>query len=814
MRIKQILTRVGVLAGVFIVTIIVVSLITNRGTSTHVSDLDAATLPRIYFEFEGHAVNNIAGYVDEMDITAMRDTVIPIANDGTLTMQLDRHGNTVDEVKYEIYNLTGEDKINSGSGTKKDEAVIFDLRGVLEEAQLSEAVMKVTLVVGGEDIHYYLRVEQPDNLSTKACLDFANDFHNNTFNKEMQAWISRYLESDASVADNTTYQTVTIKSDLDHVMWGTLNPTVSSDVVWSIKESNQTYTSILAEYQVTCTDEEGIVQTYNVREFFRIRVAGASIFLLNYNRTMNQVFQGQTSGVISDKGILLGITDSDLDYEVNADGTIVSFVQERELWTYNKEADELSRVFSFASDGESDIRCSYNQHAVRIISMDKDGSTTFAVYGYMNRGEHEGQVGVDIFYYDISENSVEEKAFIPTDQSFAMAEEELGKLVYYSHERSFLYVLAGGTLYQIDLEKNKQDELATNLKEGQYTASADGHLIAYQKDGDLDTSSTLQVVNLETGTEQEVKAGDGECIKPLGFIFNDFIYGLTREADAGKTISGEEILPMYKLEIRNRKNKVVKTYEVADAYISDVSIADNQITVNRLMSSDHIYTGIAPDYINNNEEKNQSNISLESYSTETFGRQYRITYADGISDRSPKYLTPGMVEAKQKVTVAFESQDTTEKYLVFGTGEVAGIYEKASYAIASADELCGVVITTDQKYVWVRGNRDLEYQTGFGTFTIPEGMTSYQACEEQLKQFNGTRVDLTGCNVSQVCYLINQGIPVIAMTDANTAILLTGYTKETITYIDPASGSQNTVSVDDMTNMVAGSGNTFIGYIK
>ncbi|MDD3402333.1 MAG: papain-like cysteine protease family protein [Hespellia sp.] len=814
MKIKQILVRIGVLAGVFIAAILIFSLITNRGSSNNVSEMDAATLPRIYFEFEGHAVNHIAGYVNEMDITAMRDTVIPIANDGTLTMQLDKHGNTIDEVSYEIYNLTGEDKLTAGTGTQKDDSVVFDLRNVLEEAQLSEAVMKVMLTVEERNIYYYLRVVQPDNLSTKACLDYASDFHNNTFNKEMQAWIERYLETDSEREDNTTYQTVTIYSDSDHVMWGTLNPTVIGDVVWSIKESNQTYTSILAEYQVECGDEEGNIQTYNVREFFRIRVAGTSIFLLNYNRTMDQLFEGQSADVMSDKGILLGITDSDLDYEVNEDGTTVAFVQERELWVYNQKEDELSKVFAFAREGDSDIRCSYNQHEVRIISMDDDGSTTFAVYGYMNRGEHEGEVGVDVFYYNLPQNSVEEKAFIPTNKSFAMAEEELGKLVYYSHSQELLYVLAGGTLYRIELDKNKQEEVVSGLEEGQYTASTDGHLIAFQTNGKLDTATVLKVINLETGTEQEVTAGDGECLKPLGFIFDDLIYGLTRASDAGKTISGDDLLPMFRLEIRNRKNKVVKTYEAENTFISDIAIDNNQITVNRVTNANQIYTGINADYITNNEEKAQSNIALESFSTEAFEKQYRLTFADGVPDRTPKFLTPGVVVAKQEVTVAFDAQDSAEKYLVFGTGEVAGIYDKASYAIAKADELCGVVITTQQKYVWVRGNRDLSYQSGFPAFTIPEGLTSYQACEQQLEQFGGTKVDLTGCNVSQICYLINQGIPVIAMTDVNTAILLTGYTETAVTYIDPASGSENTVSVEDMTSMVAGSGNTFVGYIR
>ena len=46
------------------------------------------------------------------------------------------------------------------------------------------------------------------------------------------------------------------------------------------------------------------------------------------------------------------------------------------------------------------------------------------------------------------------------------------------------------------------------------------------------------------------------------------------------------------------------------------------------------------------------------------------------------------------------------------------------------------------------------------------------------------------------------------------AILLTGYTKNDITYIDPENGESQTVSISEMKGMVSGSGNTFIGYIK
>ena len=72
---------------------------------------------------------------------------------------------------------------------------------------------------------------------------------------------------------------------------------------------------------------------------------------------------------------------------------------------------------------------------------------------------------------------------------------------------------------------------------------------------------------------------------------------------------------------------------------------------------------------------------------------------------------------------------------------------------------------------------------------------------------------MTGCTLNQVLYVINKGCPVIALTDSSHAILLTGYTTTDVTYVDPDTGEENTVSVNDMEAMANGSGNTFIGYV-
>ena len=52
---------------------------------------------------------------------------------------------------------------------------------------------------------------------------------------------------------------------------------------WSIKESNSVYTSLLANYRVSCVADAGENAVYDIKEFFRVRIAGTTIYLLDYN---------------------------------------------------------------------------------------------------------------------------------------------------------------------------------------------------------------------------------------------------------------------------------------------------------------------------------------------------------------------------------------------------------------------------------------------------------------------------------------------------------------------------------------------------
>ena len=71
------------------------------------------------------------------------------------------------------------------------------------------------------------------------------------------------------------------------------------------------------------------------------------MYVLNYERTANQIFNSENS-FLSDKGnIMLGIGNKNLEYRTNEAGNVVCFVQEGDLYSYDTANDEIIKVFSF-----------------------------------------------------------------------------------------------------------------------------------------------------------------------------------------------------------------------------------------------------------------------------------------------------------------------------------------------------------------------------------------------------------------------------------------------------------------------------------
>ena len=833
---KRVITVV-VLLLVFIAALTGFSIILNQGTDDMTADMGSAKLPVISFEESGYSVNPLAGYTQEMDIPTMRDQILPISVGTSVTADIQGYQGKIHSFKYEIMTLDGKDVLKSETISEVSNTVKLELGDSISDGK--EKVLRITLVTENEEkIYYYMRVVRAAEFNVQQCLEFAEYFHKTAMEEGSIAELEDYYSTDGAPEGNGL-QRVTLASDLKNIGWRDLKVQTVGDIIWEIKESNETYTSVMLKYQVKAGEEEKQGDFYHVTEFFKVRFLRGRASLESYERTMNEVFEGKEKN-FSKNGVLLGLTDDNVSYVTNEKGDHISFVQEREVWHYDKEENRISLLFSFADAENDDIRNYKDDHAVRILDMDGKGNTVFAVYGYMNRGEHEGQTGAAIYYYNIEDGYVQEKAFISSRNSGAIVQQRLSNLTYYNKTSNTLYAVFEGTLYRINLKTQEKEVIQEHLKEGQYVFSANGKYVAYQKNGNLKDADCIEVWNLEKEKNFLVEVPQEELIRPLGFVKEDIVYGVGRESDAGKNAAGEELIPFYKLEIRNGKNEVVKSYQVDGIYIRDAWVSDNMITMERAVKNENGYKNTTQDSITNNEGKKEKEIQLEKISSKSKGFQMRLTDENGIADRNPKLLKPKQMLFERAVMIDFEKAELEGSYYVYGLGKLQGIYDKAGIAIGKADTVRGVVVTSNQTKMWERGNRMLSYQIeDISPLAVNPGESSLSACLRQMFSYEqqnvnvqaelskgksvldllgeysgGEAVDLTGCTLEQLCYLVGKGTPVLAMTGMDRAILLTGYSEDSFTYIDPSSGKKVTAEEKEVKKMTAGSQNAFYGYVK
>ena len=819
--------KIVILAVIVIAAIIVFICFMNRGSNGTTADMSLASLPTISFETAGREANMLVGHKREMNMVSMRDTIIVLDKENKVVANIKHADGEISSLKYEVYSLDGTELLMEKTVKNPEKEITLNCKGILKDDQ--EGVLKITLQHKGKPLYYYTRIVEEQDYKVKECIKYISELHSDLLNKKNEEGIKKVMEPNAQ-GNNKTLAHVTIHSNLTQVTWGNLKPEIVGDVHYEIKEANEAYTAVQLHYLVNCAGDNNEEELYRVKEFFKVSYGKERCYLLEYDRKMQEEFD-TSNVVLSSKGVILGISDGELQHKVNEKGTVVAFVHAQELWVYNKEEDTFSLVFSFSDAKKEDVRNRTDQHSIEILSLDENGNMTFSVCGYMNRGTHEGESGVAIYYYQMKQNVIKEEAFIPSTESKAIIKKDLAELAYYNAEQDAVYVMANGTL------QKEEKILMTGLQKGQYVASQDGHLLAYQTE--KDEKSIVEIWDFSKDSKKEISGKAGEIIIPLGFVGNDLVYGVALSENAGQDEAGKQVQAMHRLEIRDEKLKVVKTYQKEDAYILGVSIKNNMITLRQGTKNGNQYKEIAEDYITNNDKSASDFVELQSYWTDLKETQYRLNFTKGIQDKNAKTLRPKQELQEKEMVIKLEKKEAKGYFYVYGLGEQAGVFEEPGEAISLASELSGVVISPKQNYLWEDGNREAWYRNfKIERFTPKEGENTLAACVRRVLTYEGKPMDAMtelstktpeqvlgeqlnaevvrfhNCSSKDMFYLIDKGNPVIALKNGTSAILLIGYDAKTVTYVEPSSGSIFTSAIEKVDEMVSGSSRTFIGYVR
>ena len=306
------------------------------------------------------------------------------------------------------------------------------------------------------------------------------------------------------------------------------------------------------------------------------------IYLMNYNRYANEVFQGEQKN-FAGKRILLGISDAKQIKALKSENSrYILFKVNGNLWSYDQHDKKATCLFTFSDGSNEDVRADYKKHDVKVLSVTDEGNVDFLVYGYMNRGTYEGQMGVVFYHYDKENRMVQEKFFVPVSTGFDQLGSDISTLAYLG-DNGMTYLLLNGKVTGIDLNSNESVTVAYGLSQDNFAVSTDGSRMAWLEGGDVYHSQTLHVMDFDTAQKQDVAAPEGDYVRALGFVGSDLIYGFGHESDLWMVNGNVKEFPMYAMYIADNEMNIQSEYKKLGIYISDVTAEEGRIHLKRMV---------------------------------------------------------------------------------------------------------------------------------------------------------------------------------------------------------------------------------------
>lgn len=832
-----------VLTIVFVASVAIFSVMTNQVNEDLTTEMAEVSLPIVSFYIDNTEINELHGYTEAMDAAYMRDTLTPIPENRKLPVCIRTYQKPIDGISYEIRSLDAKRLIANAEVTEFKEIrgaihVELEIQNLLETNK--EYLLVLCLESEDENLYYYTRIMEPVNYHVSECLTFVQDFHKKTFDAEAVSELSIYLER--ATGDNTTLNYTSLNSSLKQLGWANFGAKRLTVAVPSIKEVADTYSVITMEYVMSRVGEDGASEYFNVEEYYRVRYTKQRMYVLAFERTVNEIFRGE-GAQISGKYISLGIGTEDLEYKASDTGNIVAFVKEGELWSYDQNENTLAKVFSFRGYEGIDERENYNEHDIKIINVDEAGSITYIVYGYMNRGVHEGKVGIIVNRYDSLGNTNEEVLYIPSKQSYEVMKSDLGQLLYVN-EGGVFFIMVEGTVYGINLSTFETEELITGIEADAYAVSKSNRLFAWIHAGEELGSTEISVMDFTTEQVKTISNARDEYLKPLGFMGEDFIYGIAKIADVQKDAAGRVVFPMSQLniaQVQSGQVAILKTYTKSGYYISDIEIEDYTIYLNRMKQNGNFYVVAEQDMIMNREGDSGKLVSLQKTQHDKKQAVQRLVLKKTVDEKPPKLLTPKEILLDATKEVALEWVNDTEQYYVYVKGNVLLSTENVSEAIIMANKKMGVVIDHNQQCIWKRSKKTT--QSAFKGISVGEEdkkANSIVQCVNAMLGYEGITMnvgelmlqektpidilqnalkdvrvlDLTGCNVEEILYYISNGAPVFAMSSGSNAVLITGYDAKNVSIYDPVYNQTYRKNIEDAQEIFTNAGSVFITYMK
>lgn len=825
----------------FVITLFVTGMLMNKDRDNMTMEMAPASLPIVTFLYENHEYCPMHGYTTDMDVAFQRDAIAVLGEARDTEFVVDTFGRNLTGMRLEVRSGDGKNLIENSPVTDyetKNNRIYGRL--ILKDLIEREKEYSITLFlnVDGEEICYYARAIWSDNTYLCEKIQFVTDFHNSLYDREEAKSIIRYLETDSRLEDNKSFHYVNIHSSFKQITWGDLPVRETKKPTVRIRELSTQTATIVLNYQVETTTESN-TNAYQVKELYRIRYTKDRTYLLDFERTMTQIVVPEH--MYANNKLLLGIASENTPLVESVDGNVVVFETGGKLFSYNVSTNKLALLFSYSDELHKDARDQYDQHGIRILDVDEGGNVLFSVYGYANRGRHEGRVGIQIFRYDTGLNTIEEMAYIPYDKPFSVLETQLDRLFYMNREQKVYFVLENN-VYVADLETGDCTSMVNLSCDGSLYVSDNHRVVVWKEGTDMDHCRRLEIRNLYSEKEARILVGEEEALEPLGFMGEDVIYGVAREEDIFIENSGNVFFPMYKLCICNSEGELIKEYQQEGFYVMSCTMEGNQITLKRMKKeSNGSYRDALDDHILNSAQEELGKNFFANADIDIYERYIQIQVRKNIDPKTIQILTPKQVLFEGNRDIETDYDKELSRYYVFGAYGVSGIYFEPANAIIAAYDQAGIVVSGNGDILWKKGNRvsknqimaikepvksDVSNSLAVCLDTIlkyegivresadllQNGMTAVEILEEYLPDVQV--LALSGCNLDSVLYYVNQDLPVLGLLRSGEAVIVTGFNEQNVVLFEPSTGRLYKKGMKDATKLFQENGNSFVTYIR
>lgn len=821
--------------------------------STDTTEMAEATLPNISLVVEEQEINRLYGYTSNLDWPLNRETITPLGTDKSFVIRIEENEMTVRRLKYELFDVTSGETLDSGtiSALTSEKSVGEDAEKAVKTAKIklnaelnegTEYSVKITLVTDrSKRIYYYTRVKQYKNGNLLPKLEYVRWFRESALNKINRESVEKNLETKSN-SDTSSFARADIYSSWEMVSWGSLQPQIVAELPPTITDFYEGTASIVLSYIVQMDAGSG-QERFLVREAFRFLYTDIRTYLYNYEREVETVYDVAQTSLAKDD-LKLGFTaDTGMEILSTKNTEYTAFVRNRELWSYDRKENEMIRVFSFRSETSALMEL-YDAHDIKLLSLKPNGNMDFIVYGYMNRGEYEGRVGIVLYRYYRDENRVEEQMYIPVNTTYQLLKNEITEFVY-MNSFDVLYFTIYNSIYSYNLTTRTLHPLAENVSPKKIAFLRDLAHVVWQSGEEPSDSAGFTVLNLESGETRRIEAPADERVCLLGKIDNNLVYGFAKNADVTLNFDGTQTIPMYRVVIASLEGTVFKEYAQDGYYVTDAMFEDNVIHLTRVKkaaSSNLQYQAASPDAIQNRTEATTASVYITGRVTELAKKEYYVTFPGDVQmEEIPELLTVPLTVLSSDPTVRINpSEQRPEQYMTYSFGRVVLCSPDAVDAIrrANEDENVGAVINSNGKVIWERGVKALRTTIGGMKAVANPGQNGLQAALRTIFTYEGFDIDtsgisfetrsvtewlnlhlkvtvleLNGATLDEVLYYVYKKYPVIVLLEDNEVRLITAYDQTTITILDPISGTTQKPETAQAEELFEASGNRFFTYI-